>query len=116
MRKFLFFPFALFFLSTLGAEERIAGTLDQVDLIATDVKNEDGHNYGEKYSAFNRNDVPMRITIRLTEAENVESYIVPHTLITEPHTQADLGYILQKDVSKNAAWKYEWQAKPDSQR
>jgi hypothetical protein len=103
------------FLSTLvtifplSADERIGGTLENVDLFIEDLVNEDQHNFGEKYSVINRNAVPVRVSIKLLNKENIEDHLIDDYKIIAPHKKTELGYILQKDPAKPANWKYEWQ-------
>lgn len=115
MRKLLsLFVLLLCTASPLFSEERIAGTLENVDLYVTDLYNDDGHNYGEQYHVRNRNDYPMRIKIQLTDNANADSHLINFTVIVEPHSTADLGYITQKELARGANWKYEWKAVRDS--
>lgn len=98
---------------SLHADERIGGTLENVDLLIEDIYSDEGHNFGEKYSVINRDKASMRVTIRLTESENIEDHLIDHAIIVDPHRRVDLGYIQQKDVAKGACWKYEWKAQRD---
>lgn len=116
MRKLLssFFFLITFIVIPLQASERDVGTLDNVDLIVSDLYNEDRHNYGEEYFVLNRNDHPMRVSIKLTESKNVEDHIIRYTIIVEPHDRVGMGFVLQDEVSKGADWKYTWEAGRDT--
>lgn len=115
MRKYLptFFIFSLFLSMTLYGEERIAGTLENVDLIIEDVTNEKGHNHGEKYFAFNRNHYPVRLTIRLTDQSNADDQLVPFTIIIKPQDRVQIGIVMQKNPEEESSWNYEWVVEPD---
>ncbi len=110
---FYFLFFAFFACFTLQAEERIAGTLDEVDLIISEMENDKGHNYGEHYFALNRGTLPVRLTIKLTDTTNAEDRLIAYTIILNPRERADLGTVTQKDVSKESGWKYQWSVEPD---
>lgn len=99
--------------SSLSANGRIGGSLENVDLVVEDLYNEDDHNYGEKYYVINRNDHPMRVSIKIKDIINGEDTLIRHTIIVESHDSAELGMIVQKDLGKTADWKYEWQTRPD---
>jgi hypothetical protein len=107
---------SLFFctFSFLHAEERIASTLNDVDLLVSDLYNENGHNWGEKYIAINHNSFAVKASIKAQDLINAEDKLLRHTIIIEPGDRADLGSIMQKDLSTHADWKYEWQIRPDS--
>lgn len=115
MKSLFLFVLILFLLQlSLSAEDRIAGTLNNVDLFKTDLFNEDGHNIGENYFALNRNEAPMRIAIKLASAQNAEDHLIQHIIVLSPHQKADLGYITQQDLNKAANWKYEWDVRKDT--
>lgn len=114
MKSLLFSLLASLFIQfTLSADERIGGTLENVDLFQADLYNDDGHNFGEKYSVINRNDHPMRVSIKLTSSQNIDNHLVPYSIVLPPHKKGDLGYITQQDPKKGSDWKYEWQVKKD---
>jgi len=115
MKKYLtLLLLSILSLSTgLQAEERIAGTLESVDLIIEDMYNEQGHNYGERYFAINRNDTPVRISIRLTEAKNAEDHFVPYTIVVKPLEKVKLGKVKQTDLTAESFWNYAWEVQPD---
>jgi hypothetical protein len=113
MKNYFFLLITIFSLRFLSGEEKIGGTLENVDLMITDLINEDNHNYGERYYAINHNPYSMRISIKLTDGFNAENRLIRHTIIVEPHDRVELGLITQKDLSKNAEWKYEWQTRVD---
>lgn len=94
-------------------EERIAGTLDDVDLIIERLEKDNGHDYGERYFALNRGTSPVRLTIKITDIENADQQLLSHTLILNPHERVDLGTVVQTDITKEARWKYEWSVEPD---
>jgi len=110
MKKFfIFLLFTTLPLFSLSAEDRIAGTLDHVDLLIEDLYNDDGHNFGERYLVVNRGKKPKRVSIQLNEVENAEDHLVDDPVTVPPHKKLDLGYVVQKDASRGANWKYEWQ-------
>jgi hypothetical protein len=115
MTKLLSFLLTLVSLAffTVNADERIGGTLENVDLLIEDIYNDDGHNFGEKYSAINRAKVSMRVSIELLESENIENHLIEHAVIVDPHRKVDLGSVLQKNVAKGSNWRYEWKATKD---
>jgi|ERR1700733_12441237 len=113
MRNCFLLLVTIFSVYCLSGEERIGGSLENVDLMISDLTNEDNHNYGDRYYAINHNDYPMRVSIRITEGFNAEDRLVRNTIIVEPHEGADLGVITQKNLAKYADWKYEWQTRED---
>lgn len=114
-KHFSFFLTAMVLgLFTLYGDERVGGTLENVDLLIEDLYNDDGYNFGEKYVAINRGQSQMRISIRLTDMENVEDHLIDHTVILGPHRKVDLGYVIQNNLAKSSNWKYEWKAQKDA--
>ena len=97
----------------LSGDEKIGGTIENVDLIVSDLTTDYNHNYGDRYYAINRNDYPVRVSIKMINGVNAEDHLIRNTVIIEPHERADLGLIRQKDPLKTSDWKYEWHVKPD---
>lgn len=94
-------------------DERVAETLENVDFIVENLKDEKGNLYGEAYYALNHNNYPIRISIKLVQAENVNQKIVPYTIIMEPDARVSLGSVAKNKSGKDAKWKYEWEVEPD---
>lgn len=116
MRKLAlyFLPFFCLALTSLFAEEHLASSVNNVDLYVNDLYHEEnGHNYAEEYRAVNRNDFPVRVSIKLTEIVNADNRLIRNTIIIDPKEEAPLGTVQQKDLSKSATWNYQWQAKKD---
>ncbi len=115
MKKFIsiFLFLAIFSMHTLFAEEKIGGTLNNTDLIVKDLVNEEGHNYGERYYVLNRNDYPVKVSIKLTDGQNIDDYLVPYTIVVKEFQRIEIGEIYQTDIKKESSWNYEWQVEPD---
>lgn len=113
MTKYLTLFLTLFFASYVHSGERIAGTMESVDLIIEDMYNDNGHNFGERFYAINRNDFPIRLSIHLTEAKNAENSFVAYTLIINPLEKVKLGKVRQKDLTAESSWNYEWEVQRD---
>ncbi|MGA8164510.1 MAG: hypothetical protein WB791_05725 [Waddliaceae bacterium] len=111
---FFFLFFLLPFSTSLGGEEeQVVGTLNGVDLIFADLFNKDGHNFGEQYFVLNRNDQPMRVSIRLVGSENAVDHLVKYTIIVNRRDRVEIGKVIQDNLSEGANWKYEWQVETD---
>ena len=113
----IFYSIALFLLiganSMVWGEERVAETLDNVDFIVENLKDEEGKMYGESYFALNRNNYPMRISMEITQAKNVETKIAPYTIVMEPSARVPLGTVVKINPEEDAVWNYEWLIEPD---
>ena len=101
------------FCASLICEERIASTLENVDLIIEDVLNETGHNFGEKYFAYNRNDFSVRLSIKLVGERNTLDKLIPYTIVIKPLSKVKLGKVTQSNPKEEASWNYEWEVIPD---
>ena len=99
--------------SLAWGEERVAETLENVDFIIENLRDGEGNIYGESYYAKNNNDYPMRISMELVQAENVDPKIIPYTVIMEPEVRILLGSVVKNDSEKDAVWKYQWEVEPD---
>lgn len=115
MKYYLLPIFALSFLfsAALVGEERIASTLENVDLMIEDVHNNKGHNFGEQYSALNRNDYPVKLSIKIVGARNASDQLVPYTIIVKALDKVKLGKITQANPKEESSWNYEWEVEPD---
>lgn len=117
MKKYFLLPLTLMsflFCSSLIGEERIASTLENVDLIIEDIHNENGHNYGEQYFARNRNDHPVKLSIKIAGARNASDDLVPYMIVIRPLDKVKLGKITQADPKQEASWNYEWEVQTDN--
>jgi hypothetical protein len=99
--------------ANIWSAERIAGTIDQVDLLIENLTNEKGHNFGERYYAFNRSSHPVRVSIRVIDSINADDKLVNYTIIAKPLDRVKLGKIIQSDLKKESKWEYTWEVASD---
>ena len=113
MKKLSALAFCILLFSTLSAESHIAETLDNVDLLIEDKFSEKGHNFGEDYYVHNRNDYPVRFTIKINDAINAQNNLIKNIIVIPPNNKAPLGSVRQDDLTKESNWSYEWEVTPD---
>ncbi len=103
----------LCFASAFSLEGRVAESINNVDLIVEEKLNEKGENYGDIYTVHNRNDFPIRFSIKLGDSVNAVDNLTKNTIIVEPNQTASVGTVTMDDPTKESNWSYEIQIKPD---
>lgn len=102
----------MFFCASI-VEGKIADSINNVDLIIEEKVNEKGENYGDDYMVHNRNEFPIRFSIKLSDSMNAIDNLLKNTIIVEPDQTASVGAVIMDDRSKESNWSYEIQVKPD---
>lgn len=111
MKKILFILVA--FCSIHSLEGRVAESINNVDLIIEDLYNSQGQDYGDDFFIHNRNDIPIRFSIKLTDAINAKDGLLKNTIIIEPQQRISIGSVTMNNLAIEANWSYELNVKPD---
>ena len=93
----------------LQANERVISTLNKVDLIAVDKENQEGHNYGTDYYAFNHNEFSVQVTIQLSHSVNTQDGLLTGVVLIKPNERSQLGWLIQNNMTFESKWNVQWQ-------
>jgi hypothetical protein len=92
--------------------QTVIGNTAGVQILRARRLDADEKHYGYDYSARNRNDYPVYVSIRLTNAVNAYDGLLPGSVIVQGGENASLGYVVQEDASSDSNWDLEWKAEP----
>lgn len=107
MNKIIFILFVFINFSLLS-EVRVLDTLQNVDLIAEDRKDDQGRKNGVNYYAHNRNNGVVYVTIDALNAKNVYENLTYSQVVVDASDKVFLGWVIQTKNEDQSHWEVEW--------
>jgi len=109
MYKYALFCFC-FSISFLFGEIRLLDSIQNVQLKSSNkiVSSGKMEKQGVEYFIQNQNKVPVFISIRATDKENIYDSFVPGQFSIQPGKEEHVGWVLQNDPYERADWGVDW--------
>lgn len=100
---------SLFTVLDAQENERIVSQVLSVDLIEVEKIDENEHENGADYYAYNGNEFPVKVKIKIRSKVNVDDGLITGELVISPNEAGYLGWVLQKDIRQGGNWSVEWE-------